>query len=353
MGSEHNALKKYFRMKKFVTINLKQILIISEKNVFRKFMETPGNNFTPKNAGFFCISCDFKCSKESDWNRHINTIKHANRHNGNNLKTPGNNFTPKNAELICNCGKVYNSNSGLWKHKKKCGLVKSPDLPITDNNDNTFLTNLVLEVVKNNSEFQHLLMEQTKQNHELQKQMLEVIKNGTNNNNTTNSHNNNKTFNLQFFLNEECKNALNISDFVSSIKMDLDDLEKTGLLGYAEGISNIINKNLNGLDQTMRPIHCSDVKREVFYVKNDDKWIKENDTKPVLTKAIKQVAHENIRQISEWRKKYPDCCDPDSQKNDIYLNIVSNSMSGITSEEQLKNYEKIISNVAKEVIIYK
>ena len=135
--------------------------------------------------------------------------------------------------------------------------------------------------------------------------------------------------------------------------MELEDLEKTGLLGYAEGISNIINKNLHNLDQTMRPIHCSDVKREVFYVKNDDKWIKENDTKPVLTKAIKQVAHENIRQISEWRKKYPDCSDPDSQKNDIYLNIVSNSMSGITNEEQLKNYEKIISNVAKEVTIEK
>ena len=189
-----------------------------------------------------------------------------------------------------------------------------------------------------------------KQNSEL------IMKMGTNNNNTnTNSHNNNnnKTFNLQFFLNEECKNALNISEFVSSIKMDLDDLEKTGLLGYAEGISNIINKNLNGLDQTMRPIHCSDVKREVFYVKNDDQWVKENDAKPVLTKAIKQVAHENIRQISEWQKKYPDCCDPDSTKNDAYLNIVSNAMSGLTSEEQMKNYEKIISNVAKEVIIEK
>jgi hypothetical protein len=135
--------------------------------------------------------------------------------------------------------------------------------------------------------------------------------------------------------------------------MDLDDLERTGLLGYSEGISNIINKNLKSLDQTMRPIHCSDVKREVFYVKNDDQWIKEKDAKPVLTKAIKQVAHENIKQISEWQKKYPDCCDPDSTKNDTYLNIVSNAMSGGTSEEQLNNYEKIISNVAKEVIIGK
>jgi hypothetical protein len=253
----------------------------------------------------------------------------------------------KNASFICNCGKEYKFRQGLWKHKRTCNLINNTELPNIENNNNsnnsnndiTALTNLVLEVVKNNSD--------------LQKQMLEVIKNGTNNHTNSHNNNNNKTFNLQFFLNEECKNALNISEFVSSIKMDLDDLEGTGLLGYVEGISNIINKNLNGLDQTMRPIHCSDVKREVFYVKNDDQWVKENDSKPVLTKAIKQVAHENIKQISKWQKKYPDCCDPDSTKNDIYLNIVSNSMSGITNEEQLKNYEKIISNVAKEVIIAK
>jgi hypothetical protein len=191
---------------------------------------------------------------------------------------------------------------------------------------------------------------------EQQKQILEVCKNGTNNNNnnnnnTTNSHN--KTFNLQFFLNEECKDALNISEFVSSIKIQLEDLETTGQLGYVEGVSNIINRNLNDLDQTKRPIHCSDAKREVLYIKNDDQWIKENETKPILTKAIKQIANENIKQISEWRKKYPDCTKSESRKNDQYLNIVSNAMSGITTEEQLSNYEKIISRVAKEVVIEK
>jgi hypothetical protein len=311
-------------------------------------MEALGNNFTPKNAGFFCILCDFKCSKQSDWNRHIKTIKHVNRNNGNELKTPGNNLTQKNAELICCCGKVYNSNSGLWKHKKICNLVKKSDLPTVDNNnDITFLTNLVLEIVKNNSELQ-------KQNQELQIQMLEVIKNGTNHNNSHNTNNNNKTFNLQIFLNEDCKDALNISEFVSSIKMDLDDLETTGKLGYVEGVTRIINKNLNELDQTKRPIHCSDIKREVLYIKDENQWVKENgETKPVLTKAIKQVARENIKQISEWRKMHPDCNDPDSKSNDTYLHIVSNAMSGSTSEEQVKNYEKIISNVAKEVTIDK
>ena len=288
------------------------------------------NNFTsilhPK---FSCSICDFECSKKGDWNRHVITIKHTKLTNPNNFTS---NYIE---EHECKCGKIYKHKSSLSLHKKTCSNKKvAPD---EKDDSEPSEKDLIIMLLKQNSEL--------------------IMKMGTNNttNTNTNSHNNNnnKTFNLQFFLNEECKNALNISDFVSSIKMDLDDLEKTGLLGYAEGISNIINKNLNGLDQTMRPIHCSDVKREVFYVKNDDQWIKENDAKPVLTKAIKQVAHENIRQMSEWQKKYPDCCDPDSTKNDTYLNIVSNAMSGLTSEEQMKNYEKIISNVAKEVIIEK
>jgi len=302
-----------------------------------------GKNSEKYSTEICCKICDYICFKKQHYNQHLLTNKHKN----NEINSVENKIV-KNI-FDCDCGKKYKDRTGLWKHKRTCDSLKKSDLATANNNnDIAFLTNLVLEVVKNNSELQ-------KQNQELQIQMLEVIKNGTNNT-TTNSNNNitNKTFNLQFFLNEECKDALNISEFVSSIKMDLDDLEKTGLLGYVEGISNIINKNLNDLDETRRPIHCSDVKREVLYIKNDDQWIKENGTnKPVLTKAIKQVAHENIRQISEWRKKHPDCTDPDSKKNDLYLNIVSNAMSGSTSEEQVKNYEKIISNVAKEVIIDK
>ena len=276
-----------------------------------------------------CIFCDYTCCYLSDWSRHLLTSKHKRLSNATKKNEKN---EPSECSYNCDCGNIYKHKSSYYKHKKKCEITN------TDISDKNLLITLI------------------QQNNNLQKQMLEVIKNGTNNSNSNNTNINNshnKTFNLQFFLNEECKNAMNIGEFVSSIKMDLDDLEKTGLLGYSEGISNIINKNLKCLDQTMRPIHCSDAKREVFYVKNDDQWVKENDSKPVLTKAIKQVAHENIKQISEWKKKYPDCCDPDSTKNDIYLNIVSNAMSGGTNEEQLKNYEKIISNVAKEVIIAK
>jgi hypothetical protein len=298
---------------------------------------------------FICEKCDFKCFTNTDWNRHITRAKH--------IKTTENN--EKNLENLrpkyeCNiCKKEFNDRAGLWRHKKKC-LEKCEVNNISDTFNIT--PEIVLNIVQQNQEFKNLLIEQNKQNrelqkqnNELQKQMLEVIKNGTN---ITNSHN--KTFNLQFFLNETCRDAMNISDFVSSIKIQLEDLETTGKLGYVEGVSRIINKNLHDLDQTKRPIHCSDVKREILYIKNDDQWIKENETnKPILTKAIKKIASENIKQISEWRKKYPDCTDPESRKNDLYLNIVSNSMSGSTDEEQSTNYDKIITKVAKEVIIDK
>jgi len=288
---------------------------------------------------FNCDNCNFICCKKGDWNRHIGTVKHTRLTNPNNI-------TSKNIKAYeCDCGKGYKHKSSLSLHKKTCtGKKELENKELSEPSEKE----LILLLLKDNKALQELVIEQSKN-------MMEICKNGTNNTTNTNSNNNitNKTFNLQFFLNEECKDALNISEFVSSIKMDLDDLEKTGLLGYVEGISNIINKNLNDLDETRRPIHCSDVKREVLYIKNDDQWIKENGSKPVLTKAIKQVAHENIKQISEWRKKHPDCTDPDSKKNDLYLNIVSNAMSGITSEEQLKNYEKIITNVAKEVTIDK
>jgi len=281
------------------------------------------SNLHPK---FICNTCDFTCSKKGDWNRHIVTVKHT------RLTDP--NFITSNTtnDYECKCGKVYKHKSSLSLHKNTCigkKEVLDEKIDISEPSDK----DLIIMLLKQNAEL--------------------ILKIGSNNNNnTTNSHN--KTFNLQFFLNEECKDALNISEFVSSIKMDLEDLETTGKLGYVEGVSRIINKNLHELDQTKRPIHCSDVKREVLYIKNDDdQWVKENDCKPVLTKAIKQVARENIKQISDRRSKHPDCNDPDSRSNDLYLNIVSNAMSGGSSDEQSKNYEKIITNVAKEVTIEK
>jgi hypothetical protein len=238
-------------------------------------------------------------------------------------------------KLICeNCNKKYTSRVGLWKHRKICLIQEeSIELGISDKE-------IINALVKQNNK------------------LMKIIENGVGNTTNTNSHNvinniDNKSFNLNVYLNETCKDALNINDFVSSIKLNLEDLEHTGRAGYIEGITNVFLKNLNKLEQHMRPLHCSDLKREVLYIKDNDKWEKEVDQKPILTKAIKTIANQNIKQIQNWRNKYPDCTDVDSKKNNLYLKIVSNSMSGATKEECEKSYNKIIKNIVKESVIDK
>jgi hypothetical protein len=291
---------------------------------------------------FTCEICDYTCSKKQSWDRHSQTKKHQ-------ILT---NTDPKDYQFSCVCGKNYKHKQSLFTHKKICHTINAKpniELKIEEKEGKEGK-----EGKEEPFDKEMLIIQLLKQNQELQKSLIDISKNAVsinNNNNTNNSHN--KTFNLQFFLNEECKDALNISEFVSSIKVELEDLETTGRLGYVEGVSRIMNKNLNELDVNKRPIHCSDIKREVLYIKNDDQWTKEEDNKPILKRAIKQVALENIRQISEWKKKYPDCTDSESRKNDTYLKIVSNSMSGLTTEEQIKNIDKIISKVAKEAVINK
>jgi hypothetical protein len=186
---------------------------------------------------------------------------------------------------------------------------------------------------------------------EQNKQMIELAKNAGNNNNSHNTNTNN--FNLNFFLNETCKNAMNIMDFVSQLQVGIKELEDTGRLGFAEGISKIFINGLKQMDVSDRPIHCSDSKRDVVYIKDKDQWNKESDEKLILTNAIKHVAHKNIKQISEWTKENPEFNDSSSKQNDKYLKIVSNSMNGSSEEETNKNYNKIIKNIVKETVINK
>jgi hypothetical protein len=300
---------------------------------------------TLKSSKFFvCEICDYSTCKKSQYERHLATDKHKFLQNPT-LATPNG---EKKQKYQCYCGKIYSHSSTLYAHKKHCKKSNSDGIS----------TELVLELIKDNKEMKELLMVQSntiqQQNSTINNLVQDVMKNGITNNShntTTNSHN--KAFNLNFFLNETCKEAINISDFVSSIKMDLDDLENTGRNGYIEGISNIILRNLNNLEQHERPIHCSDNKREILYIKDSDQWFKESEEKPILTKAIKVIANENIKQIKNWRDKNPDCQNSDSKKNNLYLKIVSNSMNGLTEEEGHKNINKIITNVAKKTIIDK
>jgi len=291
----------------------------------------------PKNAEkFICEICDFKCCKQSNLVTHILTPKHKNR-------TILNTLEPKNAENIftCqNCNKTYNARNSLWYHKQKC-LQQENKILDASSNEVVVLTNLVLELVKSNGD--------------LQKQVLEVYKNGTNNNNSiNNSHNNshNKTFNLQFFLNETCKDAMNIMDFVDSIKIQLCDIESIGELGFVNGMSKLIIKNLNALAENMRPVHCSDPKRESLYVKDSNVWEKEDSDNKKIKKAIKYISHKNICALPEWKAKYPDCIYSDSKKSDQYNHIIIEAMGGSGDNDSEKE-DKIVKKIAKEVTIDK
>jgi hypothetical protein len=281
-----------------------------------------------------CKKCDYKTSRESQWVRHLATGKH----NADNLDT---NKVPEMFE--CECGKTYSYKPGLYKHKKKCDWnQKSDDFKKLSSEE------IFMKLLKDNQEFKQMIIEQNSKLME-----LASSKNTTIINNTTNNSNSNNSFNLQMFLNVQCKDALNISEFVDSLQPKIEDLETTGRLGYVEGISKIFLNGLQGLDINKRPIHCSDQKRETIYIKDNNVWEKESENREKLKLAIKTVASKNIKQIPLWQKENPDCFDSSSKKNDQYLRIVSNAMNGLTPEETQKNYDKIISKLAKEVIIQK
>ena len=299
-------------------------------------MATFSNNLVAENGihTYYCEKCNYKCCKKYNWDKHILTTKHYKATNGNNLATEKWQKW-QNKQLCCeNCGKEYNDRTGLWRHKKVCNQQQKETEEPTDKE-------LIMLLIKENSE---LRKEQT----DIKELILEIVKNGThnttNNNNHTNSHN--KAFNLNFFLNETCKNAMNITDFVDSIKLQLTDLMDVGELGYVEGISKIIVKNLNNLDETIRPIHCTDKKRETMYVKDQGEWEKEDEKKTKLTKAVKNIANKNIRLLSQFREKFPDYNNSSSKTSDTYDKIVIEVM---TSDED-KN-ERVFKNISKATVI--
>lgn len=332
-------------------------------------MSTESTDLSTKNPEkshfkYCCYNCDYNTSSKKDYDKHISTDKHKiNKNQHISPEIPTKIPVTITKPYFCECGKIYKDRSGLWRHSKTCSeLEKSKD---KDKDKDKYLeSSEYLEKIYNKSGLNgtnettginepiciidtNLVIQLLKQNQELQKSIIELSKEKTINTNCNN------TFNLQFYLNETCKDALNISEFVDSIKMQLSDLEATGRQGYVEGISKIINKNLGELESCKRPIHCSDLKRETIYIKDDNEWIKDSDTKDKLKYVIKEIAYKNIQQISEWRKMYPDCTNADSRKNDLYLKIVSNAMSGSTKEEQTSNINKIISNVTKSIVITK
>ena len=291
----------------------------------------------PKNAEFHCKFCDFKCSKKSNFETHSKTKKHMYRLNGNNME---NAEIKKCQSLTCECGKNFSTSSGLWKHKQKCQENIDDNIK---NHDKISDKELIMMLVKQNSEL-------IKETSDFKNIMMEVIKNGTHNTINNNSHN--KSFNLNVFLNETCKDAMNIMDFVDSVKLQLSDLESVGKLGYVDGISNIIVKNLKALDVHKRPVHCTDSKREIIYIKDQDKWEKEDEENKKIRKVIKKVATKNACLLPKFKEAHPDCSKSSSQFSDQYNKIIVESMGG-SGDNDLEKEDKIIKNVAKQILIDK
>ena len=280
---------------------------------------------------FVCEICDYKCSKKFNLDRHFLSDKHIKSTNINALATK-NEEKGANKKFCCeNCGKEYTDRTGLWRHNKKC--IKEDEKEEKKLNDMD-KDDLIKTLIEQNAK------------------LMSILENGTNNtnhsHNTTNTNSHNKAFNLNFFLNETCKNAMNITDFVDSIKLQLNDLMDVGELGYVEGISKIIVKNLNSLDETIRPIHCTDKKRETMYIKDEGEWNKEDDQKTKLKKAINKVADKNIRLLPAFREKYPEYKNSSSKVSDKYDKMVIEVME--TDDEKK---EKIIKKISNATIINK
>ena len=297
------------------------------------------NHPTISQFKYVCENCHVNTNNKKDYTKHLATRKHINVYK---CLQEGEKIPPK--KFVCNCGKEYKYRQSLCVHRKECIFnkpnsdntiikIENNEKPEKSETEIKMLTNLVLELVKSNQD--------------LQKQMLDVCKNS----NTTINNNNNKTFNMNLFLNEKCKDAMNIMDFVNSMTLELSDLEDVGKLGYVEGISNIIIRKLNAMDIYKRPIHCSDAKREIMFVKDENVWEKENSTYDKLRKAIKRVTYKNSAMLVPWSQEHPQCMNNQHHLNDVYIQMMGQAMGG--KESFLESENKIMKKIAKAVFIDK
>ncbi len=300
------------------------------KNILKK--KELKNTTIAKEKKYFCDKCNYHTSHHGAWQRHLNTLKHKYQSDELYLSTGENNY-----QFVCECGKEYKYKSGLNKHQINCTAVISET--------NTAEKELVKTLISSNKELQEMLKEQIQHTTELMKKQESL---STTSNCITHNTMNNQ-FNINFFLNEQCKNALNLTDFINSLQLHLEDLKNTNRLGFAEGISNAFIRGLKELDMYKRPIHCSDIKRTIMYVKDDDQWLKEDNEKETLKRGIKEIGHVKfIKLIKEWEQNNPDWAITD-QGTVEYTKMVQN----VTRDLGENTENKIIKNIAKEVLIDK
>ena len=320
-------------------------------------------------AKYVCELCDFSCSKICNYTSHILTRKHK-------LATESTNKNAESNIFICDCGKIYNDRSGLWRHKKNCNNEEKEKEEKEEDDDDDIANNstlimeilkqnqtmleknssdnnnsLIIELLKQNQDFKNLMIEQNKYMMEQSKQMMELAKNAGTNNNSHNTTNN--KFNMQFFLNETCKDAMSITEFVNSLVLTFKDLEDLGRYGYTQGITNIFTRGLQATEISKRPIHCSDMKRLIIYINDVNGWEKDSSSQEKVIQLIKKIAGKNLRQATEWmRINHSMIHGPDSYEQRQYLKMISQWFGG-TDEENLKNYNKIIRNIAPQCYIDK
>jgi hypothetical protein len=325
-----------------------------------------GNNrLSTNSSNYICSCCNYTTTIKCNYDKHLLTDKHISKING----MP--NETTKVKHICCHCNKEYMNYNALWKHKKNCVVINEKDPETIQNTfipTNVITPELFMEVFRESKELQNVLIEQNKelqnkllekenqlleQNKELQSQILELAKNQqVINNNTTNNTNNNQ-FNLQIFLNETCKDAMNIVDFVNSLQLTIDDFETTGKLGFVDGISRIFIKELKKLETEKLPIHCTDLKRETVYIKDNDIWEKENNEKQKLKWTIDRIAQLNLNQVQNWQEKYPICIENNTKENEYFFKLAAVALGGKGDDEHDKYRDKIMRNVLREVVLDK
>ena len=288
-----------------------------------------------------CEKCDYTTSKKSLMDRHLLTAKHKKDDKECQKRTTLE--SSKTESFVCGCSRSYRYRQGLFKHKKTC-LIQS----------NQELVKMVKYQMEESKEIKNFMKDQQKmleeQNAQIKKLSEEKPTTQIINNNcfqrTTNK------FNLNFFLNEQCKDALNIGEFINSVTIQMEDLETTSKLGFVDGICQIILKRLKELDICKRPMHCSDLKREIMYIKSENTWTRDDEEKH-LKLAIDQIGNKNIKQIPLWVAENPECTNLHSQRNVEYMNLLTNCLIDQDEHEHLKNVKKVISKLAKEVPIIK
>ena len=288
---------------------------------------------------YFCESCDYRCSNLFNFNKHCSTRKHI----------EFTKFTPinkikKDTHVCSHCSKEYTSRMGLWKHSKICKPAEKENISM-----------VLLDDSVSTQPFQNYIMKLVEQNNEFKQTILELTQNQNttiNNNNITNKITNNQ-FNLNVFLQQTCKDAINMSDFINSLEINTKSLERTGTHGYVHGISKIFIDGLRKLKLQERPIHCTDLKREVLYIKDNDKWEKDTEDNKQFKKALATVVHRNMIQIVKWEEENPDTSNPESKIYEFYFEVVRQSLGGGDHDVTARNNDKILKAIAQEVHIDK